>query len=368
LILNDRTQNRVTVRNVDFRGVTDGAGWGINLQFLSVMNFSTYNVTWRGMIPAVVGNLQGVGILVNGDGVPVDFSIDRTWGYYTLYSILLPDYVEGGHIRNYEFVACTYGIIGRYTPGYSVLPEAATGCLSMYIGDGHLNVLQAGIILAKTNQTHIRDQNIYLQPRAADAPALGIQISGGNWNDVDGIFISGDSAANVKANNLGLVMTNMGLSSASKIKASSVKSSVTLQGSTGNRIINCLAAFCTNVIDADAGSTSNDLSGKGQSLTGVKFSVPLDNNIIMEEYAGFASRTLSAGATATISITMPVGLFTEAPRFATMSIDVSTIYYKWQYLRSSSSASQITFLLAAAAPASSVPAETIEVSVNAKGI
>lgn len=368
LILNQRTQNRVTIRNVDFRGETDSAGWGVNLHFLSVMNFSTYNVTWRGSIPSVVGDLQGVGILVNGDGVPVDFSIKRTWGYYTQYSILAPDYLEGGHISDYEFVACTFGIIGRYTAGYSVLPQAATGCLSMYIGEGHLNVLQAGIILAKTNQSHIRDQNIYLQPRASDAPAVGIQLSDGNWNDIDSIFVSGDSALNTKANNLSVVLTNMGLSTVSKVKASTLQSAITLQGSTGNRITQALAAFCTSVIAGDSGSTNNDLQGRGQSLTGSKFSVPLDNNIIMEEYAGFASRTLAAGATATITITLPAGMFTEAPRFATLTIDQSTIYYKVQYLRSSSSASQVQFLLAPASPASTIPAETIEVSVNAKGI
>lgn len=367
--LGDRNKSRGNIRNVMFSGASNASGWGVGLNMECMMNYQIENVTYTGQIPAIVGNLTGCAILLNGDGGGTDIRIRGLWVFYALYSVLIPDYMEGIHINDYEFVVVTYGIVGRYTPGYSKLPAASSGALSLYAHQGHINCLQGGIILEKANGNFIETQNIYLQPRAADGIAFGVLVNGGNDHRLRDIYVSGDSAANVKANNYAVLLQGVGLSFVDSVTASSLQSAVTLSGSSFNEVMNLQARACVSVCVGDGGSTQNSVGpGRSSSITGAKYQVALDNNIRMDEYATFVSRTLAAGASATISIPLPAGTFTEAPRFATISIDSSSIYYRWQYLRSSSSSSQVTFLLEAASPASSIPAETIEVSVNAKGI
>lgn len=369
LFLGDRNKYRGKVYDLIFSGSSNSAGWKVGLNMECMMNYEVHNVTYTGLVPAAVGNLTGCAILINGDGGGTDIRIHGIWAYYCLYGVLMPDYVEGVHLYDYEMVVVTYGIVARYASAFSKLPSASSGLLSIYLDQGHVNCLQAGVLLEKSNGNFIERQNIYLQPRAADGIAYGIYINGGNDHRVRDIFVSGDNALNTKSSNYSVLIQGVGLSFVDGVTASSLQSAVTLSASSYNEIMNLQARACVNVCGGDSGSTQNSIGpGRSSSITGAKYQVALDNNIRMDEYATFVSRTLAAGASATISISLPAGTFTEAPRFATISIDSSSIYYRWQYLRSSSSSSQVTFLLAAASPASSIPAETIEVSVNAKGI
>lgn len=370
LILNDRTSKRISITNVDCRGVNDSTGWGVNIQLKSVMNFMLEDITYRGVIPALpTGPVLGVGVLVNGDGVPTDWSIRRIWGYYSLYGILMPDYTEGGHIYDYEFVAVGFGIVGRYTPGYSVLPAPACGCLSMYIDQGHLNILNAGVILDKTNQNHISNLNIYFQSRAADAQTIALQLISGNWNTIENIFINGSPALNTKSNNLGVVLTNVGLSNISNVSAQEVTSSVTMIDATENTIDNCTAAFCTYAVNGNGGSTGNRIANiKGKSLTSTKVSVASDNNIVMDEFATVVTQAFTGTATAVIQVALPSGLFTAAPTFASIIPNSGTIAFNFQYLRSTSTATLARFFVTPQPPASVLPTGSIDFSVNVKGL
>lgn len=368
-ILGARTENRCRISNVDFRGTADSFGFGVGLNLKSIMNFSTDNITYRGVIPSVVGNLQGIGILVNGDGVPVDFSIRRTWIYYALYSILLPDYIEGGHIYDYEFVAVTNGIYGKYVSGYSVLPEAATGCLAMYIGQGHINCILSGIVLAKTNQSRISQQNIYLQTRATDTQAIGIQLSSGNYNTISDCHINGDQAANTKTNNLGISLVSVGLSSVHSVSASSLSAAATLATSSGNNLDDLLASACTNIVNGDSGSISNKFSTlRANSITGSRSNVALDNNISLEEYAVISTQTFTGQSGVQIVVPLPVGTFTAAPIFGTAVANNGSISFNIQYQYSSSSATSARFFVSPAAPATTLPSASVSFSINLKGL
>lgn len=367
--LGDRNKYRGKVWDVVFTGQTNASGWGVGLNMEAMMNYDVHNITYTGLVPAVVGDLTGCAILLNGDGGGTDIRFTDIWVYYAKYSMLAPDYLEGLHVTNYEFVVVTYGIVAKYNAAYSKLPAASSGLLSVYAHHGHINCLQGGLVLEKTNGNFIGTQNIYLQPRAADGNAFGVLIDGGNDHHVRDVFVGGDGAANSKTNNYGVLLRNVGLSSVDTVTGTSVQAPVSLVGSSFNDVTNLQARACANGCVADAGSSQNKIGPvRASGLIGAKYNVSLDNNICMEEYAGFTTRTLAAGASANISIPLPLGTFSEAPRFATLSIDQSSIYYKWQYLRGSSSSSQVTFLLAPASPATTIPAETIEVAVNCKGI
>lgn len=368
-ILGDRNLFRGSVANVVFAGSSNAAGWGVGLNLQSIMNFEIQNFTYTGLVPAVVGELKGVALLLNGDGAPTDVRIRGMWVFYALYGVLCPDYMEGVHLYDVEMVVVTYGVMGRYTPGYSVASEAGAGCLAFYMDQIHINAVQAGIILSNSNANFFSRLNIYLQPRAIDGAARAIQISGGNDHRFRDIFVLGDGAQNTKSSNYGILLIGVGLSFVDSITASSLLSAVHLQGSSNNEIMNIQSRASVGVVTSDTGSTRNSIGpGKGYSNSGPKFPVPLDNLIRMDEFCGFSNFVLAAGPTATISVPLPLGAFSEAPRFATLSIDSASIFYKWMYQRGSSSATAAVFFLAPASPATAVPAETIEASYSIKGI
>lgn len=368
-ILGDRNKYRGKISNVTFTGSSNSAGWGVGLNLQSIMNFEIQNLTYTGLVPAVVGDLKGVAVLLNGDGAPTDVRIRGLWVFYALYGLLCPDYMEGVHLYDVEMVVVTYGVMGRYTPGYSVASEAGAGCLAFYLDQMHINCLIGGIVLANSNANFFSRLNVYLQPRASDSAARAIQISGGNDHRLRDIFVLGDQAQNPKTGNYGVLLIGVGLSFLDSITASSLLSAVHLQGSSFNEIMNVQSRASLNVVSSDGASTNNSIGpGKAYSNLGSKFPVPLDNLIRMDEHCGFQSVSLTAGPSATITVPLPAGAFSETPRFGTLSIDVSTIGYKVLYQRTSSSSLNAVFLITPAYPATSVPAETIEVSFMLKGI
>jgi hypothetical protein len=291
------------------------------------------------------------------------------WVFYALYGVLMPDYTEGVHIDNYEFVVVTYGIMGRYTLGYSVLPEVSCGCLAIYSDQGHINAVQGGIIVSNSNANFFSRLNIYLQPRAADSAARAIQISGGNDHRLRDIFVLGDAALNVKTDNYGVLLIGVGLSFVDSVTASSLLSAVHLQGSSNNEIMNVQSRASLGVVTGDSGATGNSIGpGKGYTNSGPKYPVALDNLIRMDDYTAVKTQALGAGSSATLTVSLPIGAFSQAPSFATLVFSVSSINYEWVYLRASSSATSAVFLIKPAYPATAVPAETVEFCVNVKGI
>lgn len=370
-IIGDRTSYRACVEHMDFRGTSTSTGWGVNLQFKSIINFSAQNIMWSGVVPSdpATGTLQGVGILVNGNGAVIDFSIRRIWGYYTLYGVLMPDYLEGGHIYDYELVAVIFGIVSRYTAGHSVLPAALCGSLGMHIAQGHLNVLNAGILLDKTNQCHIVNQNIYLQTRAVDAPGLCVQITSGNWNTIHSVFCNGDSAGNTHASNLGVVLTAVGLSDVRNISASSVSSAVTLQGSSTNDIGECRAAFCTSVVSTDGASTGNRIAAqRGQSNSGAPITGSDDNIFAYNEFTSTFVQAFASQTSFTLNVTVPAGTFYETPKFGMIIADSGSIAFNFQYVISASTPTLAKFFVTPQPPATNLGAASVQFSVNLKGL
>lgn len=369
-IISDRTSYRCRVENVDFRGVTSSDGWGVNLQFKSMINFSAENIVFSGVQPPnpATDPLQGVGILINGNGAVVDFSIRRIWGFYTLYGVLMPDYLEGGHIYDYEMVAVVFGIISRFTAGYSVLPIGICGNLGLHIAQGHLNVLQAGVLLENCNQCHIINQNIYLQTRAVDAPGLCVQITNGNWNNISSIFCNGASATNTQTSNSGVVLTTVGLSSVRDISASALASAVSVQGSSGNDIDGLRAAFCINVIGGDGSSTNNRIgSRRGVSLSGSFISMAAANNFVLDEFAQTFTQAFSSQTSLTIDIGIPAGVFSVTPDFGVMVQDSGSTTFNFQYLYDTSTSTNAKFFVTPQAPAANLGTGTVRLSINLKG-
>jgi hypothetical protein len=369
-IIGDRTSYRCRVENVDCRGSTDSSGWGMGVQFHSVINFSSENIVYRGVIPAnpSLDNLKGYGIVVSGNGAVVDFSIRRYWGFYAEVGILMPDYLEGGHIYDYEMVAVKYGILSRFTPGVSVLPAGLCGSLGMHLGNGHVNCQIAGILLEKTNQAHITNQNIYLQTRAIDAPAICLQITSGNWSTIDSIFCNGDSALNTKTLNSGVILSATGLSNVTNISGSSLLSAVTLIESSGNDLDNLRSAFCTYVINGDGTSTNNYVGKRrAQSNTGAKYSLGVGNNIHMDEFSTTFLQPFSSQSSFTIDVAVPAGVFSEAPLFASLVADSGAISFNSQYSYDTSTATSVKFFVTPQPPAVNLGVATIRFSMNSKG-
>lgn len=367
-ILGERSAVRCQAYNLDFRGDTNSNGWGVGLNFKSCMNFAAENIGYRGVIPAVVGDLQGVGILVNGDGVPVDFSLRRLWIYYAKYSVLIPDYIEGGHIYDYEMVAVTYGIYGAHVPGVSVLPESACGCLAMYIDQGHINCLQKGIYLAKTNQSKVNNQNIYLQPRASDGPAIGVHMSYGSDNKSSNCWVSGIFAQNGTGNNTGMRLEGIARSNLSGFSADRVGSGALLISSTDNQITDISSSNSSFVLTGDGASIRNQVAGyKANGNSGAAISIAGDNYIEPRSYCATRIDALTAVASMTINVPIPVGTFSGRPNFGFMVPGNGGIGFEIKYDYDSSTATSAAFVVKPIAPATTLPTGNIRFAVKLEG-
>ena len=367
-VIQDRTSIRAYLEELDFRGSTDSAGWGINLQLKSVMNFSVDKISIRGSIPAVVGNLTGIGILINGDGVPVDFSVRRVWAYYVAYGILMPDYIEGGHIYDCEFVAVSYGIVGQYQASYSVLPQSATGCLAMYLDQIHINAVVRGIYLINTNQTHIKGCNIYLQPLASTPNAIGVHLTNGSHNQISDTFVNGGLALNTRSNNSSIILSQCDSSTAVDIKAVDLLSAVSLVGSTNCEVKGVMAKSCTFAINGDGPSVRNKLSAKGVSLSSLIYNVAPDNNLVLEEYSTTLIQTFVGQTTFNLSVVIPIGTLSARPIFASIVSDGGPIAYNFQYDYDGSTSTLAKFTITPASPATTLPNGGVRFSVSVRGI
>lgn len=367
-ILANRNYHRGYVGDIGLSGVDNNSGWGVGFQAKSLMNWDLKSISYSGYVPPVAGDLKGVAVLINGDGAPTDMRLGKIWSFYSKYVCLMPDYVEGVHIDNVEAVPTTYGIIGKYTAPYSVLPEASAGCLGVFLGNIHINCLQAGIDLRKSNACKINKIDIALQTRAADAASVAIYLQGGNYHKISDVTMSGDAAANTKLQNRGLVLDQIGRSHVSAVSATSLESSVKLIGSSNNRVVDSEAYACANVVNGDSGSTGNRVEGyDGAGNSGVSVSVALDNNVVLKEHSANRSIALSGGASANISFPLPAGLFSEAPTAGFIAPNSGSAFYNYQYLRASSTATLATFFLGPVSPATTLPTGAVEFSLNVKG-
>lgn len=367
-ILGNRNVPRGTVGRLSFSGVDNSSGWGVGLNMLSMMNYSVDEIFYSGVVPSVVGNLTGVALLINGDGAPTDIRINKIWSFYSKYVCLMPDYIEGVHIDNFEAVPTTHGIVGKYSPEYSTLPYIATGCLGVFVSNGHLNCLQAGIDLRRSNSCKISNLDVALQARQADSPACCVYIQGGNYHKVSDITMSGDASLNNKMQNRGLVLDFVGRSRIEACSSTSLEASVKLVNSSGNRIVDCEAFACANVVNGDTGSTNNTITGyKGAGNLGIDVSVALDNNVILKEHSCNKSVTFNGSASTIISVPLPIGTFSEAPTTGFLSSNNGSSFFNWQYLKASSSPTTAIFFIAPAYPATILPTGNVEFSVQVKG-
>lgn len=368
-ILGSRNIGRGTIGKIGFSGVDNNSGWGVGLNMLSEMNYSIQEVVYTGAVPEVVGDLTGVAVLLNGDGAPTDVRICKVWAFYAKYGILMPDYMEGIHINDFEMVPVTFGIIGRYVAGYSVLPEASTGCLGVFLGDGHINCLQAGVDLRKTNAAKIGKLDVALQPRDADAPATCVYIQGGNDNIIRDLTMSGDAAQNTKMQNRGLVLDGCGLSTVDTASSTSLESCVKLVGTSYSKFSNLSARAGINVINGDSGSLYNRIKDySALSNSGPAVQVALDNSVVLFDHSTIRTVTFSGGPGMTISIPLPIGTFSEAPITGQLVFHAGSIFFEYQYNRAASSATSAVFYLAPASPATTLPESgTVEFSATLRG-
>lgn len=369
-IIGDRTAKRAYVSHIDTRGTTDNAGWGMGVQFHSIINFSAEDLSNRGVIPAnpLTDALIGHGVVVSGNGAVVDFSLRRIWGFYSDTGILMPDYLEGGHIYDYEFVAVRYGILGRYTSGISVLPSSICGSLGMHIGQGHVNCQVAGVLLEKQNQSHVVNQNIYLQTRSIDAPGICVYLTGGNWITVDSIFCNGDSALNTKSLNSGVILSGCGLSTVTNVSGSSLLSAITCIDSSNNFIDNIRAAFCTHIINTNGGSVANKIGRRyGQGITGVELSVSGTTIVPASTYTLSFTIAFSGQATFVQDIPLPDGMFASTPDFGYLVAANGSIGFNIQYVYDASSATNAKFFISPISPAANLGSAVVRFGCSVSG-
>lgn len=315
LQIGDRTMFRGTVRDVEARGKTISQGFSVGLNFRSIMNFTAQNLLVRGQYQSA-GNYAGVGVLVNGDGIPTDFSIDRIWTFYTSYSVFLPDYVEGGHITNFEFVHTMRGVYGAYDVNWSTIAPGICGALGMFVDNGHANTRLYGVYLENTNQNNIGNLNIYLNPLIGDSTAIGVHLKGGASSSVDSVKVNGDAALNTKANNFGVLLSGTSLATVQDCFFAGGGAVVrTVAGCSNNNIHHNRAISCVNVVSSDATDAGNLYSENfGTGLSGNVYAVSPNNRFNRASAAFTVVRALVGGApNETVGLALPANVFLAKP-------------------------------------------------------
>lgn len=315
-ITGNRTDYRGSLRDVAFTGDSTGTGWNVGLAVRALPNFLIDGVLTRGRYLSA-GNYQGVGILIGGDGIPIDWSIRRLWSYYHTHAVMIPDYVGGGHVYDHEIVHCTRGIWGGYDANWSTQAAGAVGSLGMHIDQGHINCRLLGVYLTNVNQALVANQNVYLNALSGDSSCVGVTLLTGDDNLVSGNRVNAGASVNTASGRVGLQLSGISNSAVHDNCLISGGSAISLvSNSNQNRVHDNAARSSINVVTSDGSCTANRLhDNEAYGNSGAKYAgLATANSVSGAVYAATETKTLTGGAAnETISFAIPAGYYTAKP-------------------------------------------------------
>lgn len=180
-LVGDRECARAKFSDLFVAGLThsDSQGWDHHIDLISVGWFDAQRINLRGQLRVnQTDDYRGRGLLIRGDGAPVEMFVRGIWGYNLLHAIQAPDKVEGLMIDKFNLVNVSNGIVvGEYDPDVSLLPAAQKSSLEIVVRDGHINCRRNAVKLMRVNQSSVGDVLVYLN----DAGISGITSINGVW-------------------------------------------------------------------------------------------------------------------------------------------------------------------------------------------
>lgn len=334
-LLSDRTIRRGNIYNISIDVIS--SGYFVNaMQIISWMNYSIDKIIIRGNRSNL--SSQTNGILMTGDGFPVDMHFSNMWIYNVGRAINSVDYIEGLHISHFEFVNVLRGISGEYDPTYSAISESLCALYGPYISNGHINLgglLGADSCIYIKNCTTPHINNLYLFASAGSdiTNAYGIYMYNNSGGIINSVNIAGSGAANTKINNFGISIYNSKNMIISECNSTNSGGSVKVSGGSTNNIISSnIASNCTNCIYID--STSDQLntiagSNKGISLTSTLIGGTYNNNniepLLYSRNYQLTVPAYSSGSTYSFNIPIVTGTYGSAPDLVTVNLPAEII-------------------------------------------
>ena len=243
-IIGARARERGGMRDISINGDALGTGWLYGIKYISVMNHFLDGYHYAGL------NRTGTGIWLSGVGMPTDMHFNNLWIFQCEKGIFAPDYLEGLHCTNFEFVQVNYGFwMGVYSEGHSVVPESEVGALACYIDNGHVYYFKGAIVTYKGNQSFYSNLLLYCAAETGtDASALAIHIQSGNANKLTNIDIQ--YVGTIDAGNCtGIYVDNSAYTTVSGITMAKGYAAVLLgNGSSYNSISNIICTTQTTYV------------------------------------------------------------------------------------------------------------------------
>lgn len=354
-LLADRTIRRARLHNLNL-DCEDGC-YAVNyINLKSLMNYSVSNILIRGSR----SNLSKLtnGILLTGDGFPVDIHMSDLLMYNLGRGINSVDYVEGLHISEFEFVNVLRGISAEYDSNYSTLSESLCGFYGPFIHDGHVNLgtmAGADSCIYMKNVTTPRVKNLLLFASAGADVDVGYgvyayAVSGG---EISSVYVAGSGAANTKTVNRGVSVYGGSNLILSENQSTNMLCTIYLEGTSKNCIVkgNQGISNINTVYVYSSNNTSNRIMSDnfGTSLTGsVVGGDP--SACFVEALTWSRSYTLNlaaaktAGSSFSFSIPMSTSYFGVAPDSLMVSLPGSLIG-QVSYNKSSSTSTSINVTL-----------------------
>lgn len=362
-LLGDRTIRRGLINNLNLDCLANC--YAVNyLNIISWMNYSISGMLIRGS-RTNLSNLTN-GVLLNGDGFPVDIHMTDLLMYNLGRAINSVDYVEGLHVSEFEFVNVLRGINGDYDSNYSKLSSSVCGCYGPMIHMGHVNLgtmtgADACIYIKNTVTPRIKDLLLFNNAGSDVANSYGVYVYGStSGGEISSVYVAGGGAANTKTNNHsvrvyganGLNIKNVtGSYAGSVVYVEGVSSNCNISGNTGVNTTNVIYIYSANNVNNKISSDNSGISLTDKVVGGDPSGSYVEPLIWQRKYTLNLAAAKDIGTTFTFNIPIPSGTFGSAPdaAFATLP---SNLVGQFSYNPSASTATNLNitiYFLAAAA-------------------
>lgn len=361
-LLSDRTLRRGFIEKINI-STTDNNYFVNGIEFKSLMNYSVSGVT-------IVGSRRNLtpltnGVLLTGDGYPVDIHMTDFFIYNVGRAINSPDYLEGLHLTHCEFVNVLRGVSAAYDNNYSTISKSLCGFYGPYLSNIHVNLggfTGADCCLYVENATTIQLSKMFLFASVGSdvINGYGIYISNSVGGYVSEIVVAGSGAANNKSNNNSFLLNLVSKMNFTSCRGTNTGSVFKVQGNSVNNIFSMNVGDGTkNVIYFDSENdqlnkvtASNRGIGLSDKVVGGNFIYnDLEPVFYTRDYTLTLGNAQAQNATLTFSIPIRAGTFGAVPDNVIISLP-STLLGIAYFNKVSSSASSInvTILFLAATP------------------
>ena len=185
-ILPWRNMSKFIINNVSIAGFNDSinTGWGTGIKLNSFGWGNINDYSFEGDINKQMGNAIELKAQTSSNfgGLPLQTKINNINVYNSYCGILCPDWYEDIHLTNFDFRDVSFGIIGRYYPGQSLLPESNTEILNLIVDSGHILASNTGIQISKVVGGTISKVNMDIH---------------GSYNNIENIGVFANACANM---------------------------------------------------------------------------------------------------------------------------------------------------------------------------